>query len=64
MIERRIRTEPERSAAALGGRPRARVLIEASTETEWVVCCFKVLGREVIVAVRNFARCMRLVPGR
>ena len=32
LIERRIRTEPERFAAVLGTRPRARVLIEASSE--------------------------------
>jgi len=30
LIERRIRTEPERFAAVLGGRPRGRILIEAS----------------------------------
>ena len=28
LIERRIRTEPERFAAVLGGRPRARIVIE------------------------------------
>jgi transposase len=32
VIERRIRTEPQRFAEAFGGRPRARILIEASTE--------------------------------
>ena len=31
LIERRIRTEPARFAAVLGGRPRARIVIEAST---------------------------------
>ena len=33
VIERRIRTEPERFDAALGTRFRARVLIEASTDS-------------------------------
>jgi len=32
VIEQRIRTEPERFAAVLGARPRARILIEASTD--------------------------------
>ena len=36
LIEQRLRTEPERFAAVLGPRPRARILIEASTESEWV----------------------------
>jgi hypothetical protein len=41
VIERRIRTEPERFAAVLGGRPRARILVEASTESEWVARCLE-----------------------
>ena len=55
IIERRIRTEPERFAAMLGGRPRARILIEASTDSEWVARCLEALGHEVIVADPNFA---------
>ena len=39
MIEQRIRTERERFAAVLGERPRARILIEASTDSEWVARC-------------------------
>ena len=55
VVEQRIRTEPERFAAVLGGRPRARILIEASTDSEWVARCLEALGREVIVADPNFA---------
>jgi transposase len=44
LIERRIRTEPERFAAVLGGRPRARIVIEASTDSEWVARCLESLG--------------------
>ena len=55
LIERRIRTEPQRFAAVLGARPRARILIEASTESEWVARCLEALGHEVIVADPNFA---------
>jgi hypothetical protein len=39
LIEQRIRTEPERFAAMLGQRPRARILIEASTDSERVARC-------------------------
>ncbi|MET1083524.1 MAG: transposase [Burkholderiales bacterium] len=39
-----------------GKRPKARVLIEASTESEWVARCLEELGHEVIVADPNFAQ--------
>jgi len=55
VIEQRIRTEPERFAAVLGPRPRARIVIEASTDSEWVARCLEALGHEVIVADPNFA---------
>ena len=55
LIEQRIRTEPERFAAVLGPRPRARMLIEASTDSEWVARCLEALGHEVIVVDPNFA---------
>jgi transposase len=55
LIEQRMRTEPERFAAVLGPRPRARILIEASTDSEWVARCLEGLGHEVIVADPNFA---------
>ena len=50
-----IHTEPERVAAVLGSRARARILIEASTDSEWVARCREALGHEVIVADPNFA---------
>jgi transposase len=55
LIERRVRTEPSRLAEVLGDRMRARILIEASTESEWVARCLEGLGHEVIVADPNFA---------
>ena len=55
VIERRIRTEPQRFAEVLGGRPRARILVEAATESEWVARCHEALGHEVVVADPNFA---------
>ena len=53
VIERRIRTESQRFADVLGGRPRARILVEASTESEWVARCLEALGHEVVVADPN-----------
>jgi transposase len=55
LIERRIHTEPPRCAAVLGDRPRARILIEASTDSEWVARCLEALGYEVIVVDPNVA---------
>jgi transposase len=55
VIEKRIRTERERFAEQLEGRPGARILIEASTESEWVARCLEALGHEVVVADPNFA---------
>lgn len=53
--ERRIATTRERFSALLGGLPRARILLEASTESEWVAQHLEQLGHEVIVADPNFA---------
>ncbi len=55
VVEQRIRTEPERFAAVLGTRPRARILIEAATDSEWVARGLEALGHAVIVADPNFA---------
>jgi transposase len=54
--ERRIRTEPERFSVVLGIRSHARIVIEASTDSELVVArCLAALGQEVIVADPNFS---------
>ena len=55
VIEKRIATRRDRLASVLGPLPRARILIEASTESEWVARCLEELGHEVIVADPNFA---------
>jgi transposase len=55
LIETRIRTGRGRFEQLLGKRPKARVLIEASTESEWVARCIEELGHEVVVADPNFA---------
>ena len=55
IIEQRIATTRERFTAELGARSRARILLEASTESEWVARHLESLGHEVIVADPNFA---------
>src|SRR5262249_56580992 len=55
LLERRVRTRGERFAALLDGLDRARVVLEASTESEWVAQALEALGHEVIVADPNFA---------
>lgn len=55
VAEQRIATTPERFRAVLGNRAPARILLEASTESEWVAQLLEGLGHEVIVADPNFA---------
>ncbi len=55
LIERRIVTTRKRFTAVLGGRAPARILVEASTESEWVARHLESLGHEVIVADPSYA---------
>ena len=55
LVERRIKTDRASLHALFDGRPRARILVESSTESEWVARCLEELGHEVIVADPNFA---------
>jgi transposase len=55
ITDRRIATNRERFTTVLGGRPRARILLEASTESEWVARHLESLGHEAIVADPNYA---------
>ena len=54
VIDRRILTTRERFTAMFWGRARMRILIEASTESEWVARHLESLGHEVIVADPNY----------
>ena len=54
VLEQRIRTEPRRFADVLGSRARTRIVLEASTESEWVTAALETLGHEVIVADPNY----------
>ena len=55
LIERRIHTDREHIGKLLGNRAPARILIESSTESEWVARFLEELGHEVIVADPGFA---------
>jgi transposase len=55
LIERRIKTDRESFDELFSERPPARILVEASTESEWAARHFEGLGHEVIVADPNFA---------
>jgi transposase len=51
----RIDTRRAEFARVFGGRPRLRILVESSTESEWVAQTLEALGHEVIVADPNYA---------
>jgi len=55
ITDRRIATSRGRCTAVFGERPRARILLEASTESEWVARHLESLGHAVIVADPNDA---------
>jgi transposase len=55
LIEQRIVTSRARFTEVLGARPPARILLEASTESEWVARHLESLGHTVIVADPGFA---------
>ena len=56
ITDRRIATSRERFTAVFCERPRARMLLEASTEREWVARDLESLGHQVILADPNDAR--------
>lgn len=53
--DQRIQTTRERFMAVFWGRPSMRILLEASTESEWVAQQLERLGHEVVVADPNYA---------
>ncbi len=54
-VERRVRTDFDGLRRALESHPGARVLLEASTESEWVARWLEELGYDVIVGDPNYA---------
>ena len=55
LVEKRMRTERERLRQFFADRPKARILMEASTISEWVARVLEELGHEVVVADPNYA---------
>lgn len=55
VFDRRIPTTAAGFTALLGARPPATILLEASTESEWVARCLEQLGHAVLVGDPNFA---------
>jgi transposase len=54
VLDRRIDTTREALTAVFGGRARMRLLLESSTESEWVAQHLEGLGHEVLVADPNY----------
>jgi transposase len=54
VIDQRITTTRDRLTRVFWGRPRMQILVEASTESEWVAQFLEQLGHEVIVADPNY----------
>jgi transposase len=55
LIEKRMRTERDRLVAYFKDWPQAKILMEASTVSEWVARLLEELGHEVVVADPNYA---------
>jgi transposase len=55
VLEQRVDTRREALARIFEGRPRLRILVESSTESEWVAGWLERLGHEVIVADPTYA---------
>lgn len=55
VLDRRIDTDRAAVAAIFAGRARMRILIESSTESEWVAQHLEGVGHEVVVVDPNYA---------
>jgi transposase len=55
VLHRRVATTRSALSGVFGGRARLRVVLESSTESEWVAQHLEELGHEVVVADPNYA---------
>jgi transposase len=55
VFERRVPTRRDQLTTVFGGRMAMRILLESSTESEWVAQHLEELGHEVVVADPNYA---------
>ena len=61
ILDHRVATTRERFTEIFWGRRRMRILVEASTESEWVAQHLEELGHEVIWRIRITPLCMVIV---
>lgn len=54
VLDRRIDTTRTAFATTFGGRAPMRLLLEASTEAEWVAQCLEALGHTVVIGDPNY----------
>jgi transposase len=54
VLDRKIDTTRDELVRTFGSHPGMRILLESSTESEWVAQCLETVGHEVIVADPNF----------
>ena len=59
LIEKRMRTERDRLVAYFKDRPKAKILIEASTISEWVRGCSRSWATRWWWPIRTTRRCTR-----
>jgi hypothetical protein len=59
LIERRIPTQRQRFGEGLGGRPPARILLESSTESEWVAGAWRPWATRSSWPTRTSPPCVR-----
>jgi hypothetical protein len=64
LIECRVRTERGRFAEVFARRPPARILVEASTESEWVAGAWRGWGTRWWWPTPTLPRCTRPGGGR
>ena len=55
LVDCRVATTRDHLTGVFGGRPLMRILLESSTESEWVAQHLETFGHEVIVADPNYA---------
>lgn len=55
LTDQKVRTTAEQFVAAFAGHAPVRILVESSTESEWVAQALEAAGHTVIVADPNFA---------
>ena len=63
-LDQRIRTEADRFATVLGARPRGRIVLETSTDSEWVARCLRPWATKSSWPTPTSRPCTRPARGR